>query len=684
MRLVSDPVARPGDTVVFEWTARDTSQVHAWANVKSTGDAMWYHPMYGTSVAVPGEDGIWSGEFRLQFGNADWPAGTVTLSDFRLSDGKNSSYGFSLPAGTDWPSLEVTGTEFGLGPRIEVPELITAEPAPGQPLRFRFRAEDMQGINYFDGTLRGPGGFQASLGPAHPEARNVGGNLWEWESELSTDATSFPTGTYWISRLHVSEKRPYGDSSTLWAESPDASTLVFEVTDPAYTAPIPTISGTAQVGHTLTVEPGEWGPGEVALSYEWVRDRNASSAATGASFVPSYRTVADERLYVRVTGTWPDGTVRSRLSEGVAVAEGRHGEHKVTFTGTAAVENVLVPDAGPGWPENTYFDYVWIADGKRVAANASDELRLGYDLYGKTLILAVWASTPGYQRAFFASEPVTVGKGSIAPFESSFHNAEAVYGSPLRISAPDFDPAFTAKGYAWYRDGMAIAGATGLTYTPTAQDIGKKVTARGTFTHPAYNDVTVTYSGGPVYKALWNDPTTARITGTARVGSKLTATSGPWPAGTTLTYRWYADGKLIKNAAGKAHSGKTYTPVVADWGKTLLVRVTPSSATHHVDLVGSPNTKTVGPGLLTTKAPTISGTAKVGTKLTAKTTGWTSGTTKRYQWYRDGKEIRNATKSSYTPTRSDRSRRITVKVTASKVGYATASRTSSATAKVSR
>mgnify|MGYP003704356425 CR=1 FL=1 len=45
--------------------------------------------------------------------------------------------------------------------------------------------------------------------------------------------------------------------------------------------------------------------------------------------------------------------------------------------------------------------------------------------------------------------------------------------------------------------------------------------------------------------------------------------------------------------------------------------------------------------------PKISGTAKVGSTLTAKPGTWTSKTTFSYQWYANGKAISKATKVTY-------------------------------------
>lgn len=80
--------------------------------------------------------------------------------------------------------------------------------------------------------------------------------------------------------------------------------------------------------------------------------------------------------------------------------------------------------------------------------------------------------------------------------------------------------------------------------------------------------------------------------------------------------------------------------------------------------------------------PTISGVARVGTTLTAKAGTWNPKASLKYRWYRNGAEIGGATKSTYKPTAADRGNIITVKVTGSKAGYTTTTRTSKATSKI--
>jgi hypothetical protein len=80
--------------------------------------------------------------------------------------------------------------------------------------------------------------------------------------------------------------------------------------------------------------------------------------------------------------------------------------------------------------------------------------------------------------------------------------------------------------------------------------------------------------------------------------------------------------------------------------------------------------------------PAISGYRYLGHRLRAITGSWTKGTRFAYRWYRNGKPIKHATKSTYRLQRSDVSKRISVKVTGKKAGYVTVTRTSTSTVRV--
>lgn len=126
--------------------------------------------------------------------------------------------------------------------------------------------------------------------------------------------------------------------------------------------------------------------------------------------------------------------------------------------------------------------------------------------------------------------------------------------------------------------------------------------------------------------------------------------------------------KLTKPKTGKTDSYKvTITGIKG--AKTVSYTVKVFAATY------KPLTKTL--------TPTISGTAKVGAKLTAIRGTWQpSGVTYTYQWYRGSAKISGATKKSYTLTKADKGAQIKVRVTGKKSGYATVSKHSALTAKV--
>ncbi len=157
------------------------------------------------------------------------------------------------------------------------------------------------------------------------------------------------------------------------------------------------------------------------------------------------------------------------------------------------------------------------------------------------------------------------------------------------------------------------------------------------------------------------------------VGQTLTAKAGTWgPAGVALGYQWLRDGKTISGA-----TKSSYKLVSSDAGRKLSVRVT--GTTEGTDPVSktSKSTVTIAKGTLTARTPAISGTAKVGATVKVKTTAWApSGVKLSYQWLRNGKAISKATKSSYKLSKSDKGKKVSVKVTGKLSGYNTASKTS--------
>jgi hypothetical protein len=99
-------------------------------------------------------------------------------------------------------------------------------------------------------------------------------------------------------------------------------------------APIPTVSGTAEVGRRLTAHAGTWAPGGIALSYRWLRNGHAIAGAMHSTYLLQ-RADAGARISVRVTGTKLAYNRASRTSAAVPVTRILTAP-RPTITGTAS------------------------------------------------------------------------------------------------------------------------------------------------------------------------------------------------------------------------------------------------------------------------------------------------------------------------------------------------------------
>jgi hypothetical protein len=110
----------------------------------------------------------------------------------------------------------------------------------------------------------------------------------------------------------------------------------------------------------------------------------------------------------------------------------------------------------------------------------------------------------------------------------------------------------------------------------------------------------------------------------------------------------------------------------------------PGTTTGYSDYgsIGDYQIAVLGEAISPTATPTISGKARVGRWLSATVGMWMSGTTLTQQWLRNGRTITGATGLTYKLKSADRGKRISVRVTATKLGYSPASATSVKTAKV--
>ncbi|TDL42244.1 hypothetical protein [Microbacterium oleivorans] len=284
---------------------------------------------------------------------------------------------------------------------------------------------------------------------------------------------------------------------------------------------------------------------------------------------------------------------------------------------------------------------------------------------------------------------VVVGDGLVAGIDANVDSVRGVASDPVISGSPVVGnkltvsrgawPAGTEVQYAWYANYSLLSFGPASSITLGAETLGKRITVEAygdidATGYPSADEVQIKISkdSAPV-KAAALQASTPSVSGTAAVGATLTAKAGTWAKGASLSYQWYASGKKI-NGATKS----TYKISSSLVGKNITVTVTGKKAGHVTTSKGSKATAKVA----LSATPTISGSAKVGQKLTAKPGRWTSGTRLSYQWYANGKAISKATKSTFTVPSNLKGKKITVKVTGTKSGYATVSTTSRATGAV--
>jgi len=258
----------------------------------------------------------------------------------------------------------------------------------------------------------------------------------------------------------------------------------------------------------------------------------------------------------------------------------------------------------------------------------------------------------------FTSTPIPVISGTLA------------VGSELTASTPAWTPAAEEYSYAWLRDGEPVG--VGPSYIVQAGDSGGSITAISRGSSEGYLSVVVVSDPVSIPGTPFVQTAKPTISGTPKVGSKLTASVGAWtPAATSSTFRWYRAGQPIAGA-----TSATYTLAEADGGKKLSVRVTGSLATYQTTTVSSAELAIAKAVFSKSPVPTISGSRAVGTTLKAVTGTWTPAASFTYQWSRNGVAIATATASTYKVVAADAGKKIAVRVTGARLGFETLAKSS--------
>lgn len=258
------------------------------------------------------------------------------------------------------------------------------------------------------------------------------------------------------------------------------------------------------------------------------------------------------------------------------------------------------------------------------------------------------------------------------------------------------DPTFA---YQWVRcpssggssdgsDCAVVGGATTQAYILSSGDVGSRLRVRVTASN-ADGSATAASNATSLVEAQSKAPSKVsdpQISGTARVGSTLTATQGTWTNNpTSFAYQWVRCPTSGGTPTGTdcavigGSSTASYVVSAADLGKRLRVRVTASNADGSATAASNPTPLVEAQSKVPAKVsePRISGSPLVGSTLTATQGTWSGNPTSfSFQWVRcpisggradasDCATIGGATTQSYPVSSSEVGKRLRVRVTAS-------------------
>ena len=295
------------------------------------------------------------------------------------------------------------------------------------------------------------------------------------------------------------------------------------VTVGALSAATPKIAGTVAVGKTLTATPGTWGPGTVRLSYQWLRNGATIAKATGASYK---LTAADagKKISVRVTGAQTGFTAKSATSAATgAVLRTLTAAPTPSVSGTARVGKALTAKAGTWKPEKVTLSYQWLRNGTAIRGATKSSYTLTAGDAGTKVTVRVTGKKAGYLSVSKTSGATNVPRVLQAP-KPTISGGKLV-GTKLSVNRGTWTSG-TTLATQWLRNGAAIRGATGTSYTLTAADAGKTISVRVTGSKSGYAGETRTSAatqriGYPQRTAPtggWNCPAWAPIKGNANSG----------------------------------------------------------------------------------------------------------------------------------------------------------------------
>ena len=422
-----------------------------------------------------------------------------------------------------------------------------------------------------------------------------------WNTPQTVTITSAEDANYvdrWVLLRHVATGDNYGASAVAWLILRDGYNVVTATPNTRATGS-PTISGTPQVGQTLTLGTSEIADADglthasYTYLYQWIRN-NAEIAGETESTYTLVSADQGQTIKVKVSFTDDANNAESRTSAAtVAVAPrpNRPPTGAPTINGTPQVRRTLTVDtseiADADGLETAVFRYQWFATIGLATVEFHGETSSTYTLGPLSEGLAIkvkvsFTDDRGHSETLTsaATETVIAADPNSEPTGLPAINGTPQVGETLTADTSPIDDEDGLTNatfeYQWIAGGSDIDGATGSSYLLTSSEQGQTIQVRVTFTDDADNAESLTSAATVAVAAKPNSEPTGlpAISGTPQVEQTLTADTSAISDGDGLSnvsyqYQWLRDGADI---AGQTNS--TYRPVSADQDKTIKVRVT--------------------------------------------------------------------------------------------------------------
>ena len=275
----------------------------------------------------------------------------------------------------------------------------------------------------------------------------------------------------------------------------------------------PTISGTAQVGETLTAHisgiSDADGLDNAVFNYQWQADGADIPGATASTYIPA-SSEEGNTISVRVSFTDDRGHSESLTSAATGAVEAKPNTPATglpSITGTARVGETLTADtsgiADADGLTNVAYSYQWLADGADLSLATDATYTLAVSDEGKAISVKVSFTDDADNAETLTSVETDAAEPGT---EEAKPNTPAT-GAPAIIGTVQVGKTLTADAsgiadadglgntvfsHQWQADGADITGATDSTYSLVATDQGKTIKVKVSFTDDRGNQETLT------------------------------------------------------------------------------------------------------------------------------------------------------------------------------------------------